>query len=76
MITISSLEFPSMKGPITPDTVYSDTPAADNCSRFAQIFGGTVRLVRDVYSETNNKQFLNTLQDVIRQSVKKYCIQF
>ena len=52
--------------PIATDTVYSDTPAIDNGSKVAQIFVGTESLVTDVYGMKTEKQFVNTLQDVIR----------
>ena len=52
--------------PIATDTVYSDTPAIDNGAKVAQIFVGTESLVTDVYGMKTEKQFVNTLQDVIR----------
>ena len=52
--------------PIATDTVYSDTPAIDDGSKVAQIFVGTTSLVTDVYGMKTPKQFVNTLQDVIR----------
>ena len=49
------------------DTVYSDTPAVDNGAKSAQIFVGTQTLVTNVYSMKTDKEFVNTLQDIIRK---------
>ena len=51
---------------IATDTVYSDTPAIDDGSKVTQIFVGTTSLVTDIYGMKTAKQFVNTLQDVIR----------
>ena len=51
--------------PLATDTVYSDTPAIDNGSCIAQIFVGTKSLVTDIFGMRTEKQFVNTLQDVI-----------
>ena len=51
---------------LATDTVYSDTPAIDDGSKVAQIFVGTQSLVTDVYGMKTTKQFVNTLQDIIR----------
>jgi hypothetical protein len=53
--------------PVATDTVYSDTPAIDNGATSAQIFVGTKSLVTDVYGMKSDKEFVNTLQDVIRK---------
>ena len=53
--------------PLATDTVYSDTPAIDNGCKVAQIFVGTESLVTDVFGMKTEKQFVNTLQDIIRQ---------
>ena len=52
--------------PIATDTVYSDTPAIDSGCKCAQIFVGTKTMVADVYGMKTEKQFVNTLQDIIR----------
>ncbi len=52
--------------PIATDTVYSDTPAINGGCRVAQVFVGTESGVIDVYGMKTEKQFVNTLQDVIR----------
>ena len=51
--------------PIATDTIYSDTPAINDGSKVAQLFVGTKSLVSDVYGMKAEKQFVNTLQDVI-----------
>ena len=51
---------------LATDTVYSDTPAIDDGSKVAQVFVGTKSLVTDVYGMKTTKQFVNTLQDIIR----------
>jgi hypothetical protein len=53
--------------PLATDTVYSDVPAIDDGSQTAQVFVGTESLVSDVYGMKTEKQFVNTLQDIIRQ---------
>ena len=51
---------------VATDTVYSDTPAVDDGSTVAQIFVGTETLVTDIYGIKTDKQFVNTLEDNIR----------
>ncbi len=58
---------PRREEPLATDTVYSDTPAIDNGCKIAQLFVGTKSLVTDVYGMKSEKQFVNTLQDIIRQ---------
>ena len=53
--------------PVATDTVYSDTPAVDDGSTSAQIFVGTKTLLTDIYGMKSDKQFVNTLEDNIRQ---------
>jgi hypothetical protein len=53
--------------PVATDTVFSDTPAIDGGQTCAQIFVGTETLVTDVYGMKNEKQFVNTLEDNIRE---------
>ena len=52
--------------PLATDTVFSDTPAIDDGAKVAQIFVGTKSLVIDIFGMKTVKQFVNTLQDVIR----------
>lgn len=52
---------------VATDTVYSDVPAIDNGSTAAQIFVGRDTLVTDAYPVKTDKQFVNTLEDNIRQ---------
>ena len=58
---------PRREEPLATDTVHSDTPAVDDGSKVAQLFVGTKSLVCDVYGMKTEKQFINTLQDIIRQ---------
>jgi hypothetical protein len=53
--------------PVATDTVFSDTPAIDGGETCAQIFVGTDTLVTDVYGMKGEKQFVNTLEDNIRE---------
>ena len=54
--------------PVASDTVFSDTPAVcTNGQTMAQIFVGRKSLVIDVYGIGNTKEFVNTLEDVIRK---------
>ena len=57
---------PRREEPLATDTVYSDTPAVEDGSKIAQIFVGTKSLVSDVFGMKTEKQFINTLQDIIR----------
>jgi hypothetical protein len=52
---------------ITRDTVYSNAPDIDGGETCAQIFVGTETLVIDVYGMKTEKQFVNTLEDNIRE---------
>ena len=49
------------------DTVYADTPAIDDGSTSAQFFVGRDTGVCDVYGMKSDKQFVNTLEDQIRE---------
>jgi hypothetical protein len=53
--------------PVATDTVFSDTPSIDGGETCAQIFVGTESLVTDIYGMKNEKQFVNTLEDNIRE---------
>ena len=53
--------------PIATDTVYSNTPAVDNGAKYAQFFVGTDSMVCDVFPMKTDKQFVNTLEDIIRR---------
>jgi hypothetical protein len=52
---------------VATDTVFSDTPAIGGGQTCAQIFVGVDTLLTDVYGVKTTKQFVNTLQDNIRQ---------
>ena len=53
--------------PVATDTVFSDTPAVDNGAKSAQLFVGRKSLVADVYSLKTDKEFVNALEDNIRE---------
>ena len=54
--------------PVASDTIFADTPAIDtNGHTMAQIFIGRKSLVIDVFGMRSSKQFVNTLEDVIRK---------
>ena len=53
--------------PVATDTVFSDTPAVDSGVTAAQIFVGRESLVADVYGLKTDKEFVNTLEDNIRE---------
>ena len=53
--------------PVATDTIYSDTPAIDSGATIAQVFVGVESLVTDVYAMKTDRQFINTLEDQIRQ---------
>jgi hypothetical protein len=53
--------------PLATDTIYSDTPAIDGGKKIAQFYVGTRSLVTDVYGIKSKKQFVNTLEDIIRE---------
>ena len=52
---------------VATDTVFSDVPAIDDGSIAAQLFVGRESLVSDVYGVKTEKQFVNTLEDNIRE---------
>jgi hypothetical protein len=49
------------------DYIYADTPAIDDGATAAVLFVGTETLVTDIYGVKNDRQFVNTLEDNIRQ---------
>ncbi|GAX27530.1 hypothetical protein FisN_UnNu102, partial [Fistulifera solaris] len=49
------------------DIVYSDTPAIDNGATSAVLFCGRDTYVTDIYGIKTDKQFINTLEDNIRE---------
>ena len=48
------------------DVIYSDTPAIDDGSTRAAVYSGRTSHVMDVYGMKTDKQFVNTLEDIIR----------
>jgi len=55
------------KEAVATDTIYSDTPAIASGATQAQFFCGQQSLVCDVFEMKTDKQFVNTLEDTIRQ---------
>ena len=53
--------------PVATDTIFSDTPAIDSGCKSAQLFVGTESLVTDAYPMKTNDEFVNTLEDNIRE---------
>ena len=53
--------------PVATDAVFSDTPSYDGGYTAAQFFVGINTEVCDVYGLRNERDFVNTLQDVIRK---------
>jgi hypothetical protein len=53
--------------PVACDIVYSDTPAIDDGSTSAVLFVGLNTHVTDVYGIKTDRQFINTLEDNIRE---------
>ena len=49
------------------DFIYADVPAVDDGATLAVLFVGTDTLVTDVYGVRTDKQFVNTLEDNIRE---------
>jgi len=52
---------------VATDTIYSDVVAIDNGLDSAQIFVGLLTKYCDIFSMHNDKQFINTIRDVIRK---------
>jgi hypothetical protein len=52
---------------VATDTVCSDTPAVDSSVTASQIFVGGESLVAEVYGLKTDKEFVNTLEDNIRE---------
>ncbi|MFA9289559.1 MAG: hypothetical protein ACEQSA_06845, partial [Weeksellaceae bacterium] len=51
---------------VATDTVFSDTPAVDSGVKAAQLFVGRKSLVADVYPCQTDGEFVNTLEENIR----------
>ena len=52
---------------VATDTIFSKTPAVDSGVKQAQLFVGKDTLVSDVYPLKSTSQFVNTLEDMIRE---------
>ena len=55
------------RNPVATDSVFCDTPAIDDGYTCAQLFLNTKTLIADVYGMESDKQFVNSLEDRIRQ---------
>jgi hypothetical protein len=53
--------------PVATDSVFSDTPAVHSGITAAQIFVGRESLVADVYDLKTDKEFVNALEDNIKE---------
>ena len=53
--------------PVATDTIFSDMPAVDSSFKQVQVFVGRDSLVADIYSMKSDKQFVNTLEAIIRR---------
>lgn len=62
-----ALNVPRRDEDLLTDVIYSDTPAIDDGSTSAAVFSGKKSHVMDVYGMKTDKQFVNTLEDVIRE---------
>ena len=52
---------------VATDMVYSDTPTFCGGETYAQIFVGCKTFLTDIYGLKSQKQFVNALQDQIRE---------
>jgi hypothetical protein len=52
--------------PVATDSVYANAPAINNSCPTAQFVVGRKTLVYDIYPLKSDKEFINTLEDVIR----------
>ena len=62
-----ALNIPRRHEAVASNTVFSDTPAVDSGVKQAQVFVGRDTLVADAYPVNSGKQFVNTLEDIIRR---------
>ena len=62
-----ALNIPRRNERLASDFVYSDTPAVDDGSTSAVLFVGMDSSVTDAYGIKTDSQFVNTLEDVIRE---------
>ena len=63
-----ALNYKKRSEPVATDTIFAETPAVDTGGqKHAQIFIGRKSLLIDVYGMKSDKEFVNTLEDVIRK---------
>eukprot|EP00955_Chlamydomonas_euryale_P021967 231985-Chlamydomonas_euryale.AAC.1 len=61
------LNLPRRHEAVATDTIYGACPAIDGGATYAQLFVGRSSGVIDIYGMCNSKEFVNTLEDVIRK---------
>ena len=64
---IPAFNVPRRHESVATDTIFSDTPVVDSGVKQAQGFVGRDSLVADVYPRKSGKQFVNTMEDIIRR---------
>jgi len=64
-IPFPALNVHRRKEAIATDTVYTNTLAVNNASTCSEIFIGIKSLVADVFGMKTDKQFVNTLEEII-----------
>ena len=64
---IPAVNVPRRHESVATDTIFSDTPVVDSGVKQAQGFVGRDSLVADVYPMKSGKQFVNTMEDIIRR---------
>ena len=62
-----ALNVPRRHESVATDSIFSDTPAVDSGVKQPQVFVGRDSLVADVYPMKSGKEFVNTLEDIIRR---------
>ena len=63
-----ALNVPRRNEPVATDSVFADVPAIDSPGYMAaQFYVGRKSLVCDIYGMTSEKQFVNTLEDIIHK---------
>jgi hypothetical protein len=62
-----AMNVPQRFEPVATDSVYANAPAINNGCTAAQFFVGRKTLVCDVYPLKSDKEFINTLEDVIHK---------
>ena len=61
-----AFNIPHRNEPVATDTIFSDTPSIDSSVTMAQSFVDKDSPVSDVYPMPSSKQFIHSLEDIIR----------